>query len=47
MALTTCMPFRAKANFLAGVNLAANTYKMPLRQRSMLGGRARALMAMR
>lgn len=30
MALTTCMPFRAKVNFLAGVNLAANTYKMAL-----------------
>lgn len=30
MALTTCMPAFAKAKFLAGVHLAANTYKMAL-----------------
>ena len=30
MALTTVMPTAAKANFLAGVHLAANTYKMAL-----------------
>lgn len=30
MALTTCMVNTAKANFLAGVHLAANTYKMAL-----------------
>ena len=30
MALTTCMTFRGKANFLAGINLAANVYKMAL-----------------
>jgi hypothetical protein len=30
MALTTVMPTGAKANFLAGVHLASNTYKMAL-----------------
>lgn len=30
MALTTCMVTDAKAKFLAGVHLAANTYKMAL-----------------
>ena len=30
MALTTCMPFRAKVNFLSGAHAAADTYKMAL-----------------
>lgn len=30
MALTTVMPLKAKENFLAGVNLAGNTYKLAL-----------------
>lgn len=30
MALTTCMVNTAKANFLAGIHLAGNTYKMAL-----------------
>ncbi len=30
MALTTCMPFRAKVNFLSGAHAAADVYKMAL-----------------
>lgn len=30
MALTTCMPFRAKVNFLSGAHAAADAYKMAL-----------------
>jgi hypothetical protein len=30
MSLTTCMPFRAKVNFLSGAHAAADTYKMAL-----------------
>jgi len=30
MSLTTCMPFRAKTNFLSGAHAAGDTYKMAL-----------------